>query len=310
MAPEVSARHVGRIGALAVALGVGGFLVAMPGIAAADVADVQARVDAAKAAADARLSAALGQVNNLSVSVNGQQVIQKGNALASSDVGSRAVARGDNAQAVAVGTRNTATAVGTNAQAVALNGANNRARAVSTVRAEGISAVAAAGDGDNNRAIAILRGDGASLAVARGEGNNARSVVVGDGAAAAGAQGTSNTASADVRGDGRATALTVGRSNNAVGVLIGDGGVSAVSAGDSASTTVVSTDGGFGDVGASTIFSPEEPIASSSASIFIFGGDEVSQGAACSTSAGCVTIEARITPADPLSPFVDYTSSP
>jgi hypothetical protein len=147
---------IGRVGALSVALGLGAGLAAAPWAASANP-DVQARIDAAKA-----------ERGNVSVSVNGKTLIQKGSALATSGVGNnRAIARGANTLAGAgTGTNNTAVAVGQNVQAAAGVGDRNFARVTGTNMSTAVAAV-----GNNNRAV--VTGDSSAALAGLGNGNSA-----------------------------------------------------------------------------------------------------------------------------------------
>src|SRR4051812_41504252 len=114
------AKYIGRVGALAVALGIGAAVVAMPWVASA--------------------------APNVSVSANGETRVEKGTATSSADgKGSVAIAHGANSYAEASGgDHNKALVNGDNSRAFAQFGNNNTA----TVKGDGGTAVA--GFGDNN----------------------------------------------------------------------------------------------------------------------------------------------------------------
>ena len=145
----VSAKHVGRIGALAVALGIGGALTALGGSPVAH-ADNEIRTPGP----------------SVGISVGGLG-INSGSATAKSNgFGSVAVAVGKNSSATATnGLINRAVVVGNGSSATATNGNNNRATTL------GKGSVTRAGEGNGNSASAL--GNRNDIRVSRGNRNKA-----------------------------------------------------------------------------------------------------------------------------------------
>jgi hypothetical protein len=186
---------IGRVSGFAVALGIGAALATSPlvaGVAGASPNEVHASANA---------DTHNPKEQNLAISHNGVQQVQKGNAIAiSSGIGSKAYARGFKARAEA-------------------NGAGN------TAHADGIAAVAIAGDqpGDVNNHVTV-NGDQSS-ATALGNGNTL--TVAGDGSRLF-VQGGSNNATIhgnnnkfDIVGD--ANDLRVNADNQGPQTITGNG---------------------------------------------------------------------------------------
>jgi hypothetical protein len=148
------AKAIGRLGLLAVGLGIGGAVAATPGIAAADTTDVDAAAFDPSALIGDPAPADSGL--NLAISVDGLTVFQSGTANAYSEIGNFSVAYGDGSTASAgdpqdpgigdvafadgdgssaysgIGDFDSATAIGSGSQAVAYAGSGDSALADGT----------------------------------------------------------------------------------------------------------------------------------------------------------------------------------
>jgi hypothetical protein len=221
-----NAKVIGRVGALAVALGIGAGMAATPWVATAKPASS----DTSNASVS---KTAPGQ--NMSVATNGVVRVQKGTATAeSAGQGSVAIAKGVNATAIAGTTEcgdrctvapshNKAMAIGTGADATISGGgsyntaiangtqstANVDSGSNNTAIAKGTLAYASAGAGDNNTAIRI--GDGGQAFALAGDNNTA--VAVGDHSGATAAVGNNNTAT--TIGDNSGSIAGIGDNNTA-----------------------------------------------------------------------------------------------
>ena len=175
------ARYIGRVGGLAVALGIGAGLAATPWIASADCTTGIC----VNPPHPPPVIHPLPTLPNISVSTNGVQRIDRGTAEATSaGTGSRAIARGDLATATATGDNNTAIANGAGSIATATDGTNN------TAKVTGIGSTATATDGDGN--TATVRGTNSDAVAGIGSDNTA--TVTGSGSFATAAGGDNNTA--------------------------------------------------------------------------------------------------------------------
>lgn len=152
--PVESSLLVGRIGAAALALGIGGGLSAFGGAATAHAAPQQQHTGP-----------------NVSVSVNGVG-FSSGSAHATSSIGSAAVAIGANSSASATnGVLNRAIVIGQNSSATVKNGNLNSA----VVIGDGNTVTVANGNGNS----AYVRGNGNGT-VFVGGGNGNRATIIGD----------------------------------------------------------------------------------------------------------------------------------
>lgn len=119
-----NARNIGRLGMLAVGLGIGAAMASTPGVASADPADVTAVGVGASTAADSIFgSAAAAPIppafdpSNFAVNIDGIYLIHDGSAQASSALGGIAIADGANSTASADGFLDIATAQGVDSEA-------------------------------------------------------------------------------------------------------------------------------------------------------------------------------------------------
>jgi hypothetical protein len=162
--------YVGRVGALAIALGIGAGLAGTPWVAGASPS-----------------TAARGQ--NLSVAANDQTRVQKGTARATAaGTGSVAIVIGSGSSAFAGnGDNNRAFVFGDNSEALAGNGDGNKAIVV------GDFSHATAGIGNNNFARVVGNFSTATAHL----GNNNTAEVFGDGSTAEAGLGANNTATAN-----------------------------------------------------------------------------------------------------------------
>ena len=229
------APYIGRIGALAVALGIGAGLAAAPWVASAKPAAEQSGSAAATSAESTAKAPKPPKVpKNVSVSVNGVTVKQKGTAQAvSSGDGSRAVARGANSYAEATGDGAKASANGDNSRAI-VRGEG------STAAARGTNAQASVGGSDSS----ARAGTNGTAVVTSGTRNSAKAFNGGT----AGAEGEHNAAAASgphsiaqVFGGADSKAAATGA--NSIAIVNAEG-----STGDR-KNTATATDGGRAEAG-------------------------------------------------------------
>ncbi|HKH53231.1 MAG TPA: hypothetical protein VKA77_15885, partial [Mycobacterium sp.] len=156
------ARYIGRVGGLAVALGIGAGLAAMPWVASADCTTLIC----VNPPHPPPVIHPLPTLPNISVSTNGVQRIDRGTAEADSEgTGSRAIARGDQSTAIAYGDHNTAIANGAGSTATATDGTYN------TAKVNGIGSTATATEGDYN--TATVTGNASDALAGHGSQNTA-----------------------------------------------------------------------------------------------------------------------------------------
>ena len=202
----VNIRGLGRIGLLAVGLGIGAAVAFTPGVAAADSSspfDVS-WVDSLVSPDAAQTSSGL----DIAISINGTSLLDVGNATATSDTGDIAIAIGSGATASATdGTGNFAMADGTDSNAYAgfyaegAGGNNDFATAIGTdsdafayagnqdsATAMGTDAVVFAGNGNSDTASVVdpTGTDGSDASALNGDNNFASVFGDGDAASASG----------------------------------------------------------------------------------------------------------------------------
>jgi hypothetical protein len=242
--PMKSSKFVGRVGGLAVGLGIGSAMAAMPWVAYADpTTDAVSSIDlgglALPGAAD---SASSFDFSNMSLSIDGMTVFHDGTATATSGSGDFAFADGAGSIANATGgTGNTAIAEGAGAGSTADGGTGDYASATgddSFANANGTSDYASANGYDSEANTFI---DSNTTVIANGAGSSVvidsdKDLGIADGTnATAGAEGSNdiaavfgNDSSANVI-EGSNDIAAVSGSNSSASVLDGSTDVAAVS---------------------------------------------------------------------------------
>jgi hypothetical protein len=215
------AQRIGRVGGLAVGLGVGAALAATPWVAAADPFDPF-------------------DFNDIAISFNGITLFQEGTATAHTNAGddSIAIADGANDSSFADGTNSMAEtaggsdqiarAIGDNSLAHAVSGNNDVAEVFDLTGGPGSTANASMGD-DDTAIVYDLFGSQGSTAYVVGAVNHDFAAVFGDGSTATDAEFSSDSIAAVFADDSTATAGPT--SNDIAAVFANDLTATAVGSG-------------------------------------------------------------------------------